>query len=676
MADDLVIEDRRTGVSIGELHGVDAAIENMQAQDELFGPTTFEPIAVRGEHLALFRTHAVSTSGFELVSLGIIETNEAGQQCAMTFFDEEALADALEELDARHTEISGEERSTSEASLLEGVGLLNRREWDRFSAMLHPDLVAIDHSPLGFPPTDRDGFVNDQMRGMAELVPDFVVVVGKILTEGRATLAVGTTLGTTADGNEYRWDFIQVFRAADDGRGLHRDLYADTQWDEALARFDEFAAEDAPTLPSTGPENLLTHRLRAAVVQLQGRDEADGVAFPPDAEIGAAFLIADDIVILDRRAGVSAGTITGAADFLANANAHFAVFAEARPTVVAVRGERLALVRMDFEADGFVSTRINIFEADQSGALVSARGVRRRRRSPPHSTSWSHVTRRSSLWARTGPRSPGAVRSTRSCAATATLPSTPSLPSSPARTGGAAPPSATSSVVSSTSTPRSQAPRSGWRTSSSPPSSWPGTTAALASLRWHNGDGFELAWLLLTEVDADGRILRITNFDVDERDAASAVLHEWAAAAPQLTPRLAEANAIRMDALARGDRDAVLATYTPDFVRDDRRRGINFGTSNREETVDALLAGPAVGLGNMAFTPIEVIGDHFALGEFRMSHDDGFELVYLLAAEEDDEGRLRRATNFDLEDLEIASALFREWAAERGEAGGVTPTSR
>ena len=65
---------------------------------------------------------------------------------------------------------------------------------------------------------------------------------------------------------------------------------------------------------------------------------------------------------------------------------------------------------------------------------------------------------------------------------------------------------------------------------------------------------------------------------------------------------------------------------------------------------DTLFAGPDVALGNMAFTPVEVIGDHFALGEFRMSHDDGFELVDLLAVELDDEARLRCATNFDLED--------------------------
>ena len=86
--------------------------------------------------------------------------------------------------------------------------------------------------------------VRDQMQGMAELVPDFFVVLAKILTEGRAALVVGTTLGTTAEGSEYRWDFLQVFLAAADGRRLRRELFAEEQWPDALARFDELAADD------------------------------------------------------------------------------------------------------------------------------------------------------------------------------------------------------------------------------------------------------------------------------------------------------------------------------------------------------------------------------------------------------------------------------------------------
>ncbi len=84
-----------------------------------------------------------------------------------------------------------------------------------------------------------------------------------------------------------------------------------------------------------------------------------------------ADVLADDVVILDRRSGVSAGTISGRADFAANARAHFDVFVHARPTVLAVRGDRLALVRMEYQADGFVSVRLNLFETNEAGQLVA-----------------------------------------------------------------------------------------------------------------------------------------------------------------------------------------------------------------------------------------------------------------------------------------------------------------
>ena len=190
-----------------------------------------------------------------------------------------------------------------------------------------------------------------------------------------------------------------------------------------------------------------------------------------------------------------------------------------------------------------------------------------------------------------------------------------------------------------------------------------GDDHALTHVRWHNGEGFAQEWLFVGAVDEAGRLRRIVNFDPEDRAAASALLHEWAAPGPRAGDRMSVSSALRLAALDRGDRDAVLATYTPDFVREDRRRGVNFGTSDREETVDALLAGNDVGLGHRSFTTVEVVDDEHALVELRMSHADGFELVYLLVLEADEEGRLRRAANFDLEDREQASALLHEWAA-------------
>jgi ketosteroid isomerase-like protein len=192
-----------------------------------------------------------------------------------------------------------------------------------------------------------------------------------------------------------------------------------------------------------------------------------------------------------------------------------------------------------------------------------------------------------------------------------------------------------------------------------------GDDHALTHVRWHNGMGFAQEWLFVGVVDEAGRLRRIANFDPEDRAVATALLHEWAATGPRAGDRMSVSSVLRLAALDRGDRDAVLATYTPDFVREDRRRGVNFGVSNREETVDALLAGNDVGLGHRSFTTVEVVDDEHALVEFRMSHADGFEIVYLLAVESDEEGRLRRAANFDLEDRESASALLADWVADR-----------
>ena len=170
MADDLVIDDRRSGVSIGQLRGIDAAVENIAAQDDLFGPTTFEPLAVRGDHLMLSRTRAVSESGFELVSIGLFETNNAGQSCAMTFFDEDDRAGAFDALESRYAEIRTCEAGPAERMAGEYVRAFNRRDWDAVNECFAPDLVAIDHRSIGFPESGRTELLERNL-SMVEVAP-------------------------------------------------------------------------------------------------------------------------------------------------------------------------------------------------------------------------------------------------------------------------------------------------------------------------------------------------------------------------------------------------------------------------------------------------------------------------------------------------------------------------
>ncbi len=218
-----------------------------------------------------------------------------------------------------------------------------------------------------------------------------------------------------------------------------------------------------------------------------------------------------------------------------------------------------------------------------------------------------------------------------------------------------------------------------------------GDRLALARLLTTSHEGFETTGLAIYEADVAGRMTRMVLLDDDDLAGALAALdtryeetagagytrvesttlrfEELAAESAEapLGAGMVERSAARTDALDRGDREAVLATYAPDFVREDRRQGVNFGTADREETVDALLAGNEVGLGNRTFTPLETAGEHLMLTEARMSHDDGFEIVYLLVLEDDEDGLLRRAANFDLEDHATASALLHLWASERGD---------
>ena len=56
LAEDLVVVDNRSGVSLPDLHGADELVQASREQEELFGPIEIEPVAVRGDRLAL-RAH-------------------------------------------------------------------------------------------------------------------------------------------------------------------------------------------------------------------------------------------------------------------------------------------------------------------------------------------------------------------------------------------------------------------------------------------------------------------------------------------------------------------------------------------------------------------------------------------------------------------------------------------
>ena len=187
---DIVIDDRRRGVSIGVLHGRDEMADNIHAQDELFGPTTYLPIAVRGDHLALLRTRSVSETGFELVSLAIAETNAAGQYSAWTFFDEADLRLALETLYARYDEIRVDAPGIAESRLLARAACVRARRLGRGCGVLRTGLRRDRPSTVGLRAGDGGRNISPDHRDLVASAPELHAVARKPFFAPQAVIAV------------------------------------------------------------------------------------------------------------------------------------------------------------------------------------------------------------------------------------------------------------------------------------------------------------------------------------------------------------------------------------------------------------------------------------------------------------------------------------------------------
>ena len=90
-APDFVRYDQRRGVSTPTLHGLAEFEANMRAIFEVFDTFTTEPVAIRGDRVALVRVHLARERASPRSMLGVYETNEHGLLTRGTSFDEDDL---------------------------------------------------------------------------------------------------------------------------------------------------------------------------------------------------------------------------------------------------------------------------------------------------------------------------------------------------------------------------------------------------------------------------------------------------------------------------------------------------------------------------------------------------------------------------------------------------------
>ena len=320
-----------------------------------------EPLAVRGDDLALTRVRARTPGGDESVLLSLNELDD-GRLVRSTVFDEDDLATALAELDERYLAAEGAEHLALLAAGQAWIAASRNEDVDALRAITAPGLVCVDHQPLGFGTLDREGLLA-ATRLRFELSADDVVIVRSVQIAGNAVLALHYAETTSESGGRYEraaWYLLAVDEA---GLIERWEVFGEADGERALARLHELGDRGQVVDRSTAPgiENAATW-LIAHTLDLMNRGDW--------AALEAMDVAAPDVVRFDRRRTVSAPTIEDSESFGTNAAGIYEVFGVVRPEPIAVRGDRLALIRLHCgDPPAFTMQMLVVYELDAAGRI-------------------------------------------------------------------------------------------------------------------------------------------------------------------------------------------------------------------------------------------------------------------------------------------------------------------
>lgn len=353
LAADVTIDDRRQVVNGPLLRGSDDGIANWRAMADLGVDTvSSELLAIRGERLALSRTHYLGSHDFRADVFDIVETDADGRIIAYVTFDADGFDAAFEELETRY--LTGEAASHAQTwTVVVGVyASLARHKIPPSTA----DWSTIDHR-RGTPLANAD--LREVTAALWDLTPDLHNYVEKVHRLGdKGALVTQVSRGTTAQGFPAEWRMLNLFSV--DGPLISGcELFDEDDLDAAMSRFQE-VSHQAPDL-----ENAAS---RANLRFLAHFEAGDWDAI--------AEMIADSYSYDDRRRIVNSGVRHGRTHAMEDVRAavDLGLWRNLSAATVATRGKRLALMR--FHASGHDPEAIQfdvvqIIEVDVNGQFTA-----------------------------------------------------------------------------------------------------------------------------------------------------------------------------------------------------------------------------------------------------------------------------------------------------------------
>jgi hypothetical protein len=357
LADNSFTDDRRRLVGVGPRHDREVIIADWQAVADVGTKNvTATVIAARGDRLALchlrFSGPDLRPDAFRADVLGIVEINAENRIAVSLMFDLDDIDGALAELDARY--IAGEAAAHSHtwSVIADAYAALNRHEFPATA----PNWVNIEHrGAAAFGPGDLIAY----LRASLDFEQDFNIYIEVLhrLT-GLGAVITYAAHATTQEGFEAEWRGVSVFAVEGDMIN-HWEVFDEADLDAALARFDELHSHE--------------RRLENAATRVDARFFAHWRACDWAA---AAETLTNGSFVDDRRRTVNAGRWDGRDVTLANMQALAEVGADITLTVIATRGERLALTRIcsenrDLRHGGFRSEMLGVVEINTDDRIAA-----------------------------------------------------------------------------------------------------------------------------------------------------------------------------------------------------------------------------------------------------------------------------------------------------------------
>lgn len=625
------LDDRRQGFRC-VINGRATAVDNICSIAALGVAVTKSTIAVRGDRLCLSRERFEEPAAFCVETLEITEVDSQGVMTEKVVFDLDDFDAAFSELDARYLAGEAAPYAQTWSVVLKNYAAANRQELN-----LTSDCVTIDHRRgRAFAP----GEAPEYMRATWDLAPDangYIETVHRLNNIG--ALITHVVHGTSQGGFTAEWR--EVILLTFEGELVNRgELFDETDLDVALAKFDELSQ------PVRRLENTAS-RATDRFLELFADRDWDAMA----------RMVIDDISFDDRRRVINADLQTGRNAFIEGFRIAADLGATQFPHAIAIRGERVVLVRARFslgggapeefgldllhvievDADNRIAATVT-FDPDDSDAAVAELDTRYLAgESVDHAHTWMAIARNVAAFNRREP-----------------LMTTSDWVTIDHRRATAFEPGDITPYIHAT---WDVAPDINLHIEAVHRLSDSGALFTQV-LKGTSKAGFDAEWRDVIILTADGE--QLSSLEVfDEADLAAALTRFDELSRP--AQRLENAASRVYDRIfayfASRDWVAMKAVLAEDILDDDRRRVANAGIRRgRAAMIANIQAGADLGARSITSTVIATRGDRLALRHLRFSGEgpEAFHNELLGIAEINDDQRVEVVVQFDVDDLDAA----------------------